>query len=113
MSTWIVQPGELWDRQLGALTGWRQKTDFTVAEIEMVKLTKKQIADVIGFQAIITTTAGDRSVARKRSCQKVRSRNCQRICNKLCQTSSARVTRLTGKFAAIFFSSGTDVVCFK
>lgn len=65
VSTWIVQPGELWDRQLGALTGWRQKTDFTVAEIEMVKLTKKQIADVTGFQAIITTTAGDRSVGAK------------------------------------------------
>ena len=65
VSTWIVQPGELWDRQLGALTGWRQETDFTVAEIEMVKLTKKQIADVTGFQAIITTAAGDRSVGAK------------------------------------------------
>ena len=65
VSTWIVQPGELWDRQLGALTGWRQETDFTVAKIEMVKLTKKQIADVTGFQAIITTTAGDRSVGAK------------------------------------------------
>ena len=31
----------------------------------MVKLTKKQIADVTGFQAIITTTAGDRSVGAK------------------------------------------------
>ncbi|STN51526.1 Uncharacterised protein [Escherichia coli] len=31
----------------------------------MVELTKKQIADVTGFQAIITTTAGDRSVGAK------------------------------------------------
>ena len=31
----------------------------------MVKLTKKKIADVTGFQAIITTTAGDRSVGAK------------------------------------------------
>ncbi|MFP1592271.1 hypothetical protein ACLB1M_25815 [Escherichia coli] len=36
VSDMMVQQGELWDRQLGALTGWRQKTDFTVAEIEMV-----------------------------------------------------------------------------
>ena len=31
----------------------------------MVELTKKQIADVTGFQAIITTAAGDRSVGAK------------------------------------------------
>ena len=55
VSTWIVQPGELWDRQLGALTGWRQETDFTVAEIKMVELTKKQIADVTGPESILTS----------------------------------------------------------
>ncbi len=61
---------ELWDRQLGALTGWRQETGFTVAEIEMVKLTKKQIADVTGFRAIITTAAGDRVLVRNAAARK-------------------------------------------
>ena len=31
----------------------------------MVKLTKKQIADVTGFQTVIATTAGDRGVGSK------------------------------------------------
>ena len=65
MVTGIVERGEWGDRKLGARTGWRKETYFTVAKIEMVKLTKKQIADVTGFQTVITTTAGDRSVGAK------------------------------------------------
>ena len=65
VSTWIVKPGELRDRQFSALTGWCQEADFAIAEIEVIELTKKQIADMAGLQAIIATTTGDGCIGAK------------------------------------------------
>lgn len=62
---WIVQLGELWDCQFGVLIGWCQEIDFIVVKIEMVKLMKKQIVDVTGFQIVIIIIVGDRSVGVK------------------------------------------------
>ncbi|MEA7609735.1 hypothetical protein ONJ23_26815, partial [Salmonella enterica subsp. enterica serovar Virginia] len=34
----------MWDRQLRALSGKRQKTDLAIAQIEMIELTQEKIA---------------------------------------------------------------------
>ena len=52
-----VKPGQLRDREFGALAGERQKAKPTVAQIEVIELAKEQIADAVSFDRITIVIA--------------------------------------------------------
>ena len=65
MAVFTVKPGELRDRQFGALAGERQKADLAVAQIEVIELAQKKIADSAGFQSVATFAAVNGRVSAK------------------------------------------------
>ena len=65
VTLFAVKPGQLRDLQFGALAGEGNKAHLTVAQIEMIELTQKEIAQAVGFKTLIIITARDRRVGQK------------------------------------------------
>ena len=62
MTVFTVQPGQLWDRQLGTLPRKGNKAYLAVAEIKVIELAQEEIANAVGFQSLLAIATAQRRI---------------------------------------------------
>ncbi len=112
MALFTVQPGQLWDRQFGALAGERNKAHFAVAQIEMIELTQEEIADAVGFKPPTAVTAAQRGISQKLELIKGEVAKLPAQMQQALPDIQRQGDAFDFKIAAIF-QAGIDIACIK